>query len=211
VSARATFWAWEQITTSSEKLVLLCLADCHNGDTGQCNPSIAYVAKKTGMDRKTVLKCMKGLNDKNLLDRKKVYGSSNMYCLNISPKNGTYESPNNGTFKVPKTEHKPKKEPKKNLRHEDGDMKVAVSIFNLIRNINPNHKEPKFDVWANDVRLMREQDNRSHHDILALFKYANSDDFWKSNILSPKKLRDKWDVLTIKKGDIKTKPTEVWI
>ena len=134
-----------------------------------------------------------------------------MYCLNISPKNGTYESPNNGTFEVPKTVHKPKREPKKNLRYEDGDMNIAKSIFNLIRNINPNHKEPKFDVWANDVRLMREQDNRSHHDILALFKYANSDDFWKSNILSPKKLRDKWDVLTIKKGDIKTKPTEVWI
>ena len=212
MSARATFWAWEQITTSSEKLVLLCLADCHNGDTGQCNPSVAYVSRKTHLDRKTVLACMKSLNAKELLSRSKVSGSSNNYFLSIGSTNiGTGVVPKTVQGGVPNLGHKPKREPKKNLRYEDGDMNIAKSIFNLIRNINPKHKEPKFDVWANDVRLMREQDNRSHHDILALFKYANSDDFWKSNILSPKKLRDKWDVLTIKKGDIKTKATEVWI
>jgi len=59
--------------------------------------------------------------------------------------------------------------------------------------------------------LMREKDNCTHSEILSLFRFANSDDFWKSNILSPKKLRDKWDVLTIKKGGSGPQETSIWV
>ncbi len=208
MSARATFWAWEQDIPSSEKLVLLCLSDCHNNDTGQCNPSILYICSKTNQDRKTVLKSLKSLNDRNLLTRTKVFGSSNQYNLSISTNNGTTK---NGHFKVPKLVQKPKREPKKTLRWESGDMEVADKIYNLLLVINPKHKKPNMSSWANEIRLMREQDQHTHKDIMDLFRFANSDNFWKSNILSPKKLREKWDVLTIKKGDTKQEPTEVWI
>ena len=106
---------------------------------------------------------------------------------------------------------KPKREPKKTLRWESGDMEVADKIYNLLLVLNPKHKKPNMESWANEVRLMREQDKHTHKDIMDLFRFANSDNFWKSNILSPKKLREKWDVLTIKKGDTKQEPTEVWI
>lgn len=46
---------------------------------------------------------------------------------------------------------------------------------------------------------MRLQDNRSHYEICELFKWANDDDFWQKNILSPSKLRMKWDQLTTKR------------
>lgn len=71
MSARATFWAWEVDIPSSEKLVLLCLSDCHNADTGQCNPSVNYICRKTSLARATVLKSLKGLNDLGLISRKK--------------------------------------------------------------------------------------------------------------------------------------------
>ena len=211
MSARATFWAWEQDIPSSEKLVLLCLSDCHNNDTGQCNPSIIYICSKTNQDRKTVLKSLKSLNDRNLLTRTKVYGSSNQYNLSLSTNIGTRVVPNSVREVVPKMGHKPKREPKKNLRWEKGDMEVAEKIYNLLLVLNPKHKKPNMDSWANEVRLMREQDKHTHKDIMDLFRFANRDNFWKSNILSPKKLREKWDILIIKRGEIKQQPTEVWV
>ncbi len=59
-------------------------------------------------------------------------------------------------------------------------------------------KEPSWTVWANDVRLMCSQDHRTHRQICELFGRANRDPFWCKNILSPAKLREKWDDLSLK-------------
>lgn len=80
------------------------------------------------------------------------------------------------------------------------DLKAAQWIFQLITRISPSAKTPKWSGWANDVRLMREQDNRTHSDICQMFKFANQDSFWKSNILSPAKLREKWTQLEAKRN-----------
>jgi len=197
---------------SSEKLVLLCLADCHNADTGQCNPSVNYICKKTSLDRKTILKSLKLLNDKDWLSRTKVEGSSNQYYLSIGGSPLTVLGEGEYSSKaVPNLGHKPKTKPKKNLHYENGDLETAETIYNLILTLNPKHKKPAMESWANEVRLMREKDSYSHSEILSLFRFANSDDFWKSNILSPKKLRDKWDVLTIKKGDSRQQEPSIWV
>lgn len=197
---------------SSEKLVLLCLADCHNADTGQCNPSVNYICKKTSLDRKTILKSLKLLNDKDWLSRTKVEGSSNQYYLSIGGSPLTVLGEGEYSSKaVPNLGHKPKTKPKKNLHYENGDLETAETIYNLILTLNPKHKKPAMESWANEIRLMREKDSYSHSEILSLFRFANSDDFWKSNILSPKKLRDKWDVLTIKKGDSRQQEPSIWV
>ncbi|MEM8052723.1 hypothetical protein Q4Q99_14320 [Morganella morganii] len=80
------------------------------------------------------------------------------------------------------------------------DLKAAQWIFQLITRISPSAKTPNWSGWANDVRLMREQDNRTHSDICQMFKFANQDNFWKSNILSPAKLREKWTQLEAKRN-----------
>ena len=92
-------------------------------------------------------------------------------------------------------------------KFSDADLQVAQTIFELIKVINPSHKEPTFETWANDIRLMRERDKRTHEQILDLFRYANNDDFWKVNILCPKTLRGKWDKLTIQKTNSRNKKT----
>ncbi|VDZ89240.1 protein YfdO [Lelliottia amnigena] len=46
---------------------------------------------------------------------------------------------------------------------------------------------------------MRVQDNRTHYEICDLFQWANRDEFWKDNILSPSSLRKQWDQLTTKR------------
>ena len=55
--------------------------------------------------------------------------------------------------------------------------------------------------WANDIRLMRYQDKRELRHIKALFWWAHNDGFWRKNILSPGKLRDKWTELAAQRKE----------
>lgn len=75
------------------------------------------------------------------------------------------------------------------------DREAAEWMFERIKSILPSAKPPSMEAWANDVRLMREQDGRTHREICELFGWANRDSFWSANILSPAKLRDKWTQL----------------
>jgi hypothetical protein len=59
-------------------------------------------------------------------------------------------------------------------------------------------REPNWAAWANDIRLMRQRDGRSHRQICEMFGRANRDTFWRRNVLSPAKLREKWDELALK-------------
>jgi len=59
-------------------------------------------------------------------------------------------------------------------------------------------KEPNWTAWANEVRLMRSHDGRTHSQICAMFDRVSRDPFWCRNILSPSKLREKWDELSLK-------------
>lgn len=78
------------------------------------------------------------------------------------------------------------------------DLTCAEYIFNKVLIVNPTAKQPNWPDWANQVRLMRVQDKRTHHEICKLFKFANSDSFWASNVLCPKTLRKQWDKLNAK-------------
>lgn len=83
-------------------------------------------------------------------------------------------------------------------KFETCDLQSAKYLFSLIQNNNPTHKEPNFDKWANDFRLIRERDKRTLVEIKNLIDWSQNDDFWRGNILSPSTLRKQWDKLTIK-------------
>lgn len=88
------------------------------------------------------------------------------------------------------------------------DLKAARWIHSLRLTVNASLSEPKWVEWANTIRLMRVQDKRTHFEICDLFKWANKDDFWKDNILSPSSLRRKWDNLTTKRLRSGGQPTK---
>lgn len=84
-------------------------------------------------------------------------------------------------------------------KYEPSDMELAKLLFNYIQdNGDKQAKEPDFDKWANTIRLMRERDNRTHEGIKYLIDWTQNDEFWKTVILSPSKLREKFDQLVIK-------------
>lgn len=75
------------------------------------------------------------------------------------------------------------------------DLKAAEWIFSKVQIITPTAQQPNWPAWANDIRLMRVALEATHHEICETFKWANADHFWQTNILSPAKLRAKWDTL----------------
>lgn len=84
--------AWDTPTDSpAQKLVLLFLAD-KAGSKGTCWPSVATIAEKTGLSRKTVFTQIKKLQEKGLIrihsGHLGVEGASNVsnrYALKIKP------------------------------------------------------------------------------------------------------------------------------
>lgn len=94
---------------------------------------------------------------------------------------------------------KEKEKEKKTPRHkfETCDINGAKYLFEKIKGNNPKQKEPNFNNWANEFRLMRERDNREPQEIKDVIDWCQADPFWQGNILSPKKLREKFDQLTI--------------
>jgi hypothetical protein len=79
------------------------------------------------------------------------------------------------------------------------DVQAAQFIWGLIHQMQPDRKSPNLTKWANTIRLMRQQDKRTDSDIRDLFRWCNQDEFWKTNILSPDKLRAKWDDLQLRR------------
>ncbi|HDR7801336.1 TPA: phage replisome organizer N-terminal domain-containing protein [Bacillus tropicus] len=90
-----------------------------------------------------------------------------------------------------------KKEKTPRHKFQTCDTNAAKYLFEKIKGNNPKQKEPNFDSWANEFRLMRERDNREPQEIKDVIDWCQADPFWLGNILSPKKLREKFDQLTI--------------
>lgn len=123
MSAKATFWAWHKKGLgSSAKLVLLCLADCHNSSTNRCDPSAKYISEQTELNIKTIPNALKKLAQAGHLLIENRAGRTPNYRLNIpqnwdtpktgTPKNGIPQKrgdtlPNIGVGGTPKTGNEP--------------------------------------------------------------------------------------------------------
>lgn len=75
------------------------------------------------------------------------------------------------------------------------DLLAAQWIFSRVQVITPTAQQPNWPAWANDIRLMRDSLTVSHREICEVFTWANSNQFWQTNILSPSKLRKQWATL----------------
>lgn len=87
------------------------------------------------------------------------------------------------------------------LSFTNEDAELAQEMFDGIKVIQPNARPPNLDRWANEMRLLRSDGNdRTPDNIRATLAWVRNDPFWKSNILSPAKLREKWDQLQLKRS-----------
>lgn len=213
-----------KVGNPTRKLVLLKLADNAN-DKGECFPSYQHIADHCEVSRRSVISHIDALIKMGLVEKKSRKNqdgsSSNLYILhlekgseNISPPSERI-SPSSENIS-PITNHSinqsinhidlslqtktPATSPAKKFSFTEMDLAMAKDMFARIQKLNPNHKQPNFEAWANDIRLLSERDGKSHPEIIELFEWANQDRFWQANILSPRKLREKWDVLVLQRN-----------
>ena len=84
------------------------------------------------------------------------------------------------------------------LRYDDDDLALCEYMLKKILVIAPKTKQKDLKTWANTIRQMRELDGRSLDEIRNVFSWSNANSFWQTNILSPKKLREKFATLDAK-------------
>ena len=65
-------------------------------------------------------------------------------------------------------------------------------------NNNPNFKKPNIQKWRDDFRKIIELDGRDKYEVAMIIKWVQKDSFWMSNVLSPAKLREKYDQLVMR-------------
>ena len=83
------------------------------------------------------------------------------------------------------------------------EFQLSKLLYDCILQNNPNHKNPDFQKWAEQVDKMIRLDKRTPKQIEYLIRWTQNDSFWKGNILSTKKLRDQFDQLAIKVKEVK--------
>lgn len=84
------------------------------------------------------------------------------------------------------------------LKFETIHLDMANRFYNNILKNNPDYKKPNIENWANEIRLMMERDNRTEEQIIYLIDWVQNDDFEMTNVLSPSKLRKRFDQLVMK-------------
>ena len=95
---------------------------------------------------------------------------------------------------------------KSKFKFSDEDMKLVDWMIPLIENVSPTFKCKNPESWANTIRLMRESDKLDHKHIAQVFKWANQDKFWKTNIMSASKLREQFSSLDARRLACGEKP-----
>lgn len=93
---------------------------------------------------------------------------------------------------------KSKNKIKKDKYSEDSkEYKLSILLRDLIleRDSNSRCRNANMQSWSKYIDLLHRKDNRSYEDIENIIKWSQQDNFWKSNILSTQKLREKFDTL----------------
>lgn len=141
------------------------------------------------------------LNNRMMMMEQKSEARSNAANARWSKKQ--QEQTQEALEQVEPEQDKPK--PEKPIRKKNATVaqydEIVIELTDLliaeIKNNNPQAKHPSnLDSWRNDMRLLI-QDGYDRDQVEKVIKWCQADEFWKSNILSAKKLREKVGTLVL--------------
>jgi len=97
-----------------------------------------------------------------------------------------------------KKDKKDKKD--KNIFSPDGiEYRLSNYLFQHMKRNNPTCKEPDFQKWCKQMDYILRIDKRDSTEVKTIIEFCQKDSFWKTNILSVSKLREKYDQLNVKR------------
>ena len=95
----------------------------------------------------------------------------------------------------PELKLKPELKRPNKFSDECDEVKYSKLLYELITKNNPKHLPPDFQKWAEVIDFMIRIDKRTPQEIEAVIFWCQQDVFWRKNILSTNKLREKFDQL----------------
>ena len=148
-------------------------------------------AKKCSAGGKASGRTRRGLNGAK--------GSSSVVELISNTMSSSSSSSSSSSLNLKSTQVK-----KSKYSFTEWDMNLSHTLFEECKKIVPTTKEPDFENWANEFRLMREIEKWHKDDILAILGWMyNEDEFWRGQVRSPQKLRKHYDAMYAKRNAAK--------
>lgn len=125
------------------------------------------------------------------------YETSHMPNGNVQNSISSYTeiTTKNTTYNVVDASPTPAKKSKRTYEEHEEPLILAKYLYELMKRNNRYAKAPNFQEWANHIRLMHEVDGIEYSVIKNCITWCQSDPFWYKNILSTKKLREKFQTL----------------
>ncbi len=161
---------------------------------GQLITSVEKLSVETGLSIKEVRTALKKLQDTEEIQVK----TTNKSTLITVNKYEQYQEGNFESTSVEKTEKKAKQQ-KSVYPIDSFEMKASAylrdKIQSLIPNANVPNTEQDLQKWAVHIDRMKRIDGLTEQTIRELIRFATTDNFWQSTILSTEKLRKKKDTL----------------
>jgi len=119
------------------------------------------------------------------------------------PYQGATKDPYQQSKPQPKTESKPKPKPKPKTEVMElsttllSGIKVSEYLLSKIIINKSNFKRPNLQTWSKDIDLAIRVDKRTEQELIGCIDwiYTEQGSFWIPNILSAKKLREKFDTM----------------
>jgi len=200
--------------------------------------TLSQFTKLTGINRQNVYRAIKKLVDKNIVIKKdysrlvsyeiqkdyskwrplskkitviNIDSSCNQKRFGVSSKKITPSTKETNT-----KETNTKETYTKETISAEIDIQLSQLLIDLMLKNNPrssiikNLTEKQQKTWIDACRLMREKDERTPQEVEAIIRFSQSDEFWKSNILSMPKLREKFDQLWLKARKSKHSGIREW-
>lgn len=224
MSNRALTWAFEQELKSGPKFVLVALADWAD-EEGSCFPGVPTIAKRVGSVESAVRENLARLKRAGLIveeRRTRPNGSrtSNRYWLqmsgvvNLAPESGGGDlapesvepsagirggqEPESGGPPNPQVNHQG------NPQHVGGaavtPMGPWYSLCQMLVDaiVANGSKRPTITkAWLDAARLLVERDHRTPQQVANMIAWSQQHEFWRANILSMPKLREKYDQMRL--------------
>ncbi len=115
----------------------------------------------------------------------------------VKPVSTNKNAKNEENAKNAKNKDNSRQSAKRTYDEDSIHYQLASSLFEKIKNKNPETRTPNLQNWSDDIRKMIELDARKPEQVENMIAWCQSHDFWSGIILSGKKLREKYDQMRI--------------
>ncbi len=179
---------------------------------GQVGWSERALAERWGWSRGKVARFLHELKIEQQIEQQNGPQNINVTSLITITNYDRYQSdePQNGPQNEPQTGHKQYhrqecKEGKKIKPSSPESLRLSGLLADLILQNNPANtqlsngkRETTITKWAVDIDKLIRIDGQNVEKVEEVIRWCQANEFWKSNILSGSKLREKWDQLSLK-------------